>query len=188
MSTFKEEIQGSLTAGVNLRTQFTFECRTDVFLFLFSGKGREWPKKYGRFYDLDDFDQVYFPSKWYIVYDRLGSGCTVEFPIRMYSKIKWTPVVCDKDESGSIIQKKKVLQESLQCLDNKKPLLSFVNCLALSSSLLVDMLLVYMCTFIIIGILNIVLITYHDDDNRTKEYQFTFYTLHAPCKYDNTQQ
>ena len=39
-------------------------------------------------------------------YDRLGDGCKVNFPISLYSKIQWLPVVYTKDECGMIVPKK----------------------------------------------------------------------------------
>ena len=43
--------------------------------------------------------------------DRLGDGCKISFPIRMYSKIWWLPVVFRKDECGEIVSKKNSYKE-----------------------------------------------------------------------------
>jgi len=111
VSNFIAEIYCSLRRGVNRGHHFTFDCRTDVFRFLFGGKGRECPQKFGRFYELEDFDEQYFPSRWYITYDRLGSGCEIEFPVRLHNKIKLSPPVYDMSEDGSILQRKRSFKE-----------------------------------------------------------------------------
>ena len=54
------------------------------------------------FYDEKDFDVAHFSSGWFVCYDRLGGGCKVNFPINLYSKIQWLPVVYTKDECGTI--------------------------------------------------------------------------------------
>lgn len=53
----------------------------------------------GLFYDLQDFDATFFPSNWYIAYDKLGDGCCVDFPIRLESKLKWSSVVYTSSRS-----------------------------------------------------------------------------------------
>jgi len=62
----------------------------DVFQFLFSDKGTTPPTGRGKFYELEEFSSAYFPAGWHIVYDRLGDGCRVDFPIRLESKLKWS--------------------------------------------------------------------------------------------------
>ena len=42
----------SLRSGVNCLCSSSFCFRTDVFTYLFGGKGRECPHKLGAFYDL----------------------------------------------------------------------------------------------------------------------------------------
>ena len=56
-------------------------------------KGREYPHGAGHLYTLEDFDKKYFPTDWHRVYDRLGDGCEVQFPLRMVSKVKWSTTV-----------------------------------------------------------------------------------------------
>ena len=90
-------IQKSLKSGVNCNNRLDLEFRTDVFRFLFNGKGRNPPKGRGLFYDMNDFDTTYFKDDWYLAYDRLGDGCTIDFPIRLESKIRWSPKVYNAD-------------------------------------------------------------------------------------------
>ena len=54
-----------------------------MFRFLFKNKGCNPPDGRGLFYDADEFDQRYFEDQWYVAYDRLGDGCSVDFPIRL---------------------------------------------------------------------------------------------------------
>ena len=90
------EVSRSLDLGVNLCTSFTIPFRTDVFKFLFDGKGRESPFGNGLFYDIDAFDATYFPAEWNVAYDRLGDGCEILFPIRMHSTLEWATTVYRK--------------------------------------------------------------------------------------------
>ena len=90
VSDLAAEVQKSLKLGVNLGCRFSLRFRTDVFNFLFKGTGSVPPTGRGRFFELEDFDNFYFPTDWYIVYDKLGNGCKVVFPVRLESKTKFT--------------------------------------------------------------------------------------------------
>lgn len=48
-------------------------------------------------------------DEWYIVYDRLGDGCKVDFPIRLESRIKWSSQVFSR--SGNV--KPKIFKEMI---------------------------------------------------------------------------
>ena len=85
-------IQGSLRRGTNLNCKFNVEFRIDVFSYLFSGRGSLPPSGQRKLYNLDDFNPMFFPSNWFIVYDKLRNGCTVNFPVCIESKLKWSPV------------------------------------------------------------------------------------------------
>ena len=97
ISHFTAAIQRSLKTGINSNNRLDLEFRTDVFRFLFDGKGRTPPNGRGLFYDLDDFNKTYFKDNWYIAYDKLGDGCSIDFPIRLDSKIRWSPKVFNLD-------------------------------------------------------------------------------------------
>ena len=45
------------------------------------------------FFELADFSNDYFPVDWYVVYDKLGNGCKVVFPVRLESKIRFSSSV-----------------------------------------------------------------------------------------------
>lgn len=97
-----EVIERSLRVGINRYCSFNVEFRTDVFKYLFDNKGQKPPRGRGTMYTLDDFDNTYFPGGWYVVYDSLGDGCMIEFPVRLESKVKWSPVVYNKVEQTSV--------------------------------------------------------------------------------------
>ena len=92
VSNFVAEVH-SLKLGVNLNCSFSVDFRVDVFNFLFSGKGSVPPSGRGNFFELADFSNVYFPAGWYVVYDKLGDGCKVVFPVRLESKIRYSSPV-----------------------------------------------------------------------------------------------
>ena len=110
MSCFTAEIGRSLKAGVNLSCNFSFECRTDIFKFLFNGKGKQSPFRNGLFYDADAFDAAYFPSGWSVAYSALGDGCKIEFPICMQNKLRWYPSVYSKKDE-ILVPKKRYYKE-----------------------------------------------------------------------------
>ena len=56
------------------------------------------------FYYLEEFNSTYFSDNWYIVYDKLGDGCKVDFPIRLESKIRWSSVVYNFDGLGYLLK------------------------------------------------------------------------------------
>lgn len=106
-------IQGSLRRGINLNCKFNVEFRVDVFSYLFSGKGSLPPSGQGKLYNLDDFNPTFFPGNWFIVYDKLGNGCKVDFPVRLESKLKWSPTVYDKLPNGTVVVREKIFTEVL---------------------------------------------------------------------------
>ena len=85
---------------VNCSNRLEVEFRVDVFRYLFQGKGHAPPRGRGLFYNLEEFDETYFMDERYIVYDRLGDGCKIDFPIRLERRIKWSSQVFSR--SGSI--------------------------------------------------------------------------------------
>lgn len=96
ISSFISEVHRSLKLGVNVNCSFSVAFRIDVFNFLFRGKGSMPPTGQGNFFDLADFSNVYFPDDWYVVYDKLGNGCRVVFPVRLESKVRFSSPVYTK--------------------------------------------------------------------------------------------
>ena len=82
-----------------------------MFKYLFEGKGRDCPHRFGLFYDLEDFHNAFFPPDWYKCYNKLGDGCEIVFPIRMYCKVQWLPVVYEKVACDKVVPKKRSFKE-----------------------------------------------------------------------------
>ena len=53
----------------------------------------------GLFFELKDFDAIYFSDNWHVVYDKVGDGSRLDFPIRLESRIKWSSIVYNSDGS-----------------------------------------------------------------------------------------
>ena len=113
VSSLVSSIWHSLKLGVNRNCKFSLEFTTDVFNFLFSGKGTTPPNGWGKFYGLEDFGSTYFPAGWHVVYDRLGDGCRIDFPIRLESKLKWSTTLYSKQEDGTLVPKPKTFTEMI---------------------------------------------------------------------------
>ena len=111
VSTLCDAVNGSLRLGVNRGCQFTVDLRTDVFKYLFQNKGSDYEHGTGRLYTYSDFDTTYFPTDWYKVHDKLGDCCMVEFPVRMFSKVKWSPTVYSCSSGSAITPKHKYYKE-----------------------------------------------------------------------------
>ena len=45
------------------------------------------------------------------MYDQLGDGCQVDFPIRMHSKLIWSPIVYTQGEDGMLVHKQPSISE-----------------------------------------------------------------------------
>ena len=111
-SAVMDAINRSLKMGVNRGCRLSVNVRTDVLKFLFEGKCRQYPHEAGHLYTLEDFDKKYFPTDWHRVYDRLGDGCKVQFPLRMVSKVKWSTTMYTSDSvRGMVLPKKKHFYE-----------------------------------------------------------------------------
>ena len=92
VSNFVSAVQSNLRAGTVHNCTFYVPFRTDVFNFLFNGKGNVVNGKRGKTCSEADFDVQHFPLNWYIHYDRLGIGCNVVFPIQIHSYVKFAPI------------------------------------------------------------------------------------------------
>lgn len=113
VSTFLGEMARSLKGGVNRLCFFSFVFRRDVFMYLFAGKGKACPHRLGSFYYKEDFDEAYFPPDWFLCCDRLGDSCRISFPVRMYCKIVWSPLVYSKDAVNVVAPKKRSFKQLL---------------------------------------------------------------------------
>ncbi len=88
---FLYEVVRSLSAGTVRCGQFSVQFKLDVFRYLFSSKGRNVPRTSSKSFDLTDFCSDFFVGDWYIVYDKHGNGCCVDFPIVLNSKLRYGP-------------------------------------------------------------------------------------------------
>ena len=53
----------------------------------------------GCWYENEDFNTEYF-SSWSKYHDKLGDGCTIDFPIRLHNKLKWSSRTFIKQDDG----------------------------------------------------------------------------------------
>ena len=58
VSSFISEVAHSLKCGINRVCSFSVLFRTDVFKYLFEGKGRDCPHRFG-------LHNAFFPPDWY---------------------------------------------------------------------------------------------------------------------------
>ena len=77
VSTLVSAVKKSLSHGTIQDNSFTLNLRTDVFNFLFNGKGTIVHGRRG--YSLEDFDTDIFPKDWFVAYDKFGDGCRIDF-------------------------------------------------------------------------------------------------------------
>ena len=82
-----------------------FHLEQNVYIFLFGRKGKEPSHGLGCWYANDDFNTEYFPSNWTKCHDKLGDGCTIDFPIRLDSKLKWSLRYLIKQDDGTVMPK-----------------------------------------------------------------------------------
>ena len=83
----------------------------DVFRYLFRDRGTKPTRGLGKLYKKVDFSEQFFSAEWDKVYDRLGDGCQVDFPIRMHSKLRWSPIVYTQGEDGMLVHKQQSFSE-----------------------------------------------------------------------------
>ena len=80
------------------RLSVTVAFCTDVFKFLFQGKGRalsNWVLQEGR-----DFNQNYFPARWDVCLDSHGQGNRIYFPLKIRHCYTMSPKKYTRSSSG----------------------------------------------------------------------------------------
>lgn len=101
--------------------KFSVDFQFDVFKFLFGSKGKAHERGKGlQIYEKEDFDSEFFPSGWDVVYDRLGNGCCVDYPITMKPILKYGPKCFSKSSDGTLTQKSRLFYETLHVTLLKK--------------------------------------------------------------------
>ena len=84
-----------------------------MFRLLFDGKGEAATRGRGCLYNLDDFEAERSPKNWHRVFDKLGNGCEVDFPVQLQSHMKWSPQCYYKTQQNSINIKPRDFEEVL---------------------------------------------------------------------------
>ena len=110
-----KDVQHSLSTGTRRKRFISFEFRIDVFHFLFGTKGvtrRESKRGYKSFYS-EDFNPIFFTPGWDTVFDHLGDGCRIHFPVEMKSAIRWSKKLYNKEEDGTLKLKKRYFEEKV---------------------------------------------------------------------------
>lgn len=95
-------IKSSLKKGITRYNKLRIEFRSDVFRFLFGGKGKDINKRKGREYSKDDFDESYFAIDWFKCYNIYQECSYIDFPIIMYTYIKYSPLTYIKTDAEFI--------------------------------------------------------------------------------------
>lgn len=109
---FIVSIANSLNAGTVRSCTFTIPFNLDVFKYLFNDKGTSIPRSSGKTYSLADFDiGDLLPDDWYVLYDKHGNGCSIDFPITITPKIKYGPKCYVKSSDGLVVEKPKLFTE-----------------------------------------------------------------------------
>lgn len=111
ISKLKESIERSLRAGSIRKYKFSVGFRFDVFRYVF-GSDREH-------FSEEDFPAHLFPAGWSVVYDRLGDGCSIDFPIVMKPSLIWSPPCYSKLPDGHIELKPRYFTEVVCVTLNK---------------------------------------------------------------------
>lgn len=89
----------------------------DFFLII---RGKSPSKGRGLLYDKADFAPEFFPENWDVVFDRLGDGCQVDFPIKIITVLKYGKKCFKKNNDGSITEKPRTFYETLSVILFKK--------------------------------------------------------------------
>ena len=113
VSSFVSSVNSSLRAGTVRSYKFCVEFRLDVFKFLFSNKGTLPESGAGRLYEECDFSPEFFNDNWFVTFNKLGNGCSVDSPIRSvdFPKLTYGPKCYTKDSIGNIIAKQRSFNE-----------------------------------------------------------------------------
>ena len=94
----------SLKSNCIRKCKFSTSFRMDVFKYLFQGKGVRPSFGQGTNYEKENFDERFFPSNCNVAYDHLEDGCKVHYLIPRSSKIKWSPIVYEKENNGVLVR------------------------------------------------------------------------------------
>ena len=85
---------------------------TDLMILITSIPRSDTTRGY-RSYDFDNFNPKYFTPGWDTVFDHLGDGCSVQFPIQMKCTTRWSKKLFHKDVEGTLKLKKRYFVEKV---------------------------------------------------------------------------
>lgn len=77
----RKAVEGSLRRGSIFNSKLTIGFRLDVFRYLFKDK---------RDCSRDDFPEEFFPLDWDVVYNKIGDGCRIQYPVSLRPAIQWS--------------------------------------------------------------------------------------------------
>ena len=69
--------------------------------------------------DKSDFPVQYFPLDWDVVYNRLGDGYRIQYPVFLKPAVQWTRKAYAKDSGGSLVEKPRFCMEVVNIKLNK---------------------------------------------------------------------
>ena len=104
VTSFLSALHRSLSLGTIRFCKFKVDFRHDSFNFLFKNKGARPTAGRGLLFCQEVFDNHYFKEYWFVCFDRLGNGCTVDFPIRLEPVLKQGPIRFVKTNSGELVR------------------------------------------------------------------------------------
>lgn len=122
---FVYSIKDSLRKGITRSNNLRIDFRTDVFKFLFGGKGTELigQRKKGRMYSQGDFPAEYFQNGWFKCYNSSQECCYIQFPIIMHSYVRFSLLTYTM-EDDVLVKDKRDFKEFLYVSVVKKRSLS----------------------------------------------------------------
>ena len=113
-------IQKSLKAGTLRDNKVSLEFSSDVYRFMFQGKGLKNRNGWQLMTQQDMESCCCLPKDWHTRWDSLGDGCSIDFPLKLKWKLKWSPVHYRKLRSGELEKKKQSFSETLDIFIVKK--------------------------------------------------------------------
>ena len=100
----RKAVEASLRSGALFNAKITVNFRADVFKYLF---------KDNRECNSDDFPEDLFPPHWDTVYNKIGDGCRLQYPIILRPAIQWSKRAYIKTNAGEIVEKPRFCTEVL---------------------------------------------------------------------------
>ena len=113
-------IQKSLKTGTLRNNKVSLEFSSDVYSSVFQGKGLKGRNGWQLMTQQDMESCCCLPKDWHTRWDSLGDGCSIDFPLKLRWKLKWSPLHYRKLPSGNVEKKKQTFSETLDMFIVKK--------------------------------------------------------------------